>query len=103
MSKPIIVKMDVKSTAVILKLETVNGRKNATFHKVVGFDVGREEFLAVPFHDESAPEERFAIGFLSPVGDTDAQSVVCADRQGAWQFAAMHGYKPIALAGEVAA
>lgn len=102
-SRQVIAKMSANSTMVILRLENVKGRKTATFYKPVGFDIGRSEMLAVPYHDESAPGERFGIGHLSPVGDTDAQSVVCEDRQGAWRYAAMHGYKPVALSPEVAA
>lgn len=102
-SKSIIAKVSLDSTMVILKLETVKARKTATFYKPVGFDIGASEMLAVPFHDESSPDERFGIEFLSPVGDSNAQSVICADRQVAWNYAAMHGYKPIALSSEVAA
>lgn len=102
-SKPFIAKLSPNSKTVILKLETVKGRKTATFFRPTGLDIGASEMLAVPFHDEAAPEERFGIELLSPVGDSNAQSVICADRQGAWSYAALHGYKPIALAGEVAA
>lgn len=82
---------DAKMTVVVLSDHDT--RKTAQFFKLKALDASTHELVIVPLNNPDADEARLPIyAQLSDITGVPGH-MICETPQGAWQYAAMHGYK----------